>query len=103
MDDLNLELKAQSQVPKVKDLCDSLGFKASSDRPHNSLTDSTHLWRRQYTTSDGTPGNQLLDWKSSKVQGDLRRMARDYLEVGGYGFRHWPPQSDLEYPEDQSE
>ena len=98
----------QKDIPKVKELCDSLGFRAASSRPHNLLTDSTHVWRRQYITKDGVQGKDLREWKLPKVRAGLEEMATAFLDDGHYGERHWPamgypsPRDVPEYPKDRS-
>ena len=69
---------AQKDVPRVKEICDLLGFRASSTRPHHCLTDATHLFRRSYVTATGVSGKDLMVWKSS--QDELKHMAADFLE-----------------------
>lgn len=97
----------QNRIPKVKDLCQALGFGVSIERPEQDLKDSTQNWRKQYITSDGTFGKDLKEWRSAKTQNDLLAMSRDYLEIGGWGMSHWPssgnesPRDIPEYPRDQ--
>ena len=97
----------QNQIPKVKTLCEELGFGHSYDRLESSLKESTQLWRKQFKTKDGIPGMDLTNWRSVQVQNDLTHMTKEYLSKGGYGFKYWPPKGDLspnripEYPKDQ--
>ena len=97
---------AQKDILKVKELCDILGFRAASSRPHNLLTDSTHVWRRQYLTKDGIRGKDLREWKSLRVRTALYDMAAAFLEEGDYGERFWPaegyqsPRDVPEHPKD---
>ena len=97
----------QNQIPKVKHLCQALGFGGPHDKSEHDLKDSTQSWRKQYVTSDGTRGKDLKEWRSPKTQNDLLCMTRDFLESGGYGVQHWPtkgiasPRQILEFPIDQ--
>ncbi|CAD6582079.1 MAG: hypothetical protein ASARMPREDX12_000749 [Alectoria sarmentosa] len=72
------------------------------------MTESTHDWRRTYTTPNGAPGKDLID---PKCTDDLSDMAHAYLE-SGYGEVYWPakgcasprgvpsPRVPPEYPKD---
>ena len=95
---------AQKDIPRVKELCDLLGFGTPLAGPHHILTDSTHSWRRRYLTDSGIPGKDLKEWKSPQTQTDLEQMARKFLEDGGYGQRLWPMGSifmKLRYPDNR--
>ena len=81
---------AQKEVPKIRDLCESLGFRTSSDRPQHQLTDSTHVWRRKWRTEGNVAGKDLKTWKAPEVQAQLLRMTLAYLEGGGHGPKLWP-------------
>ncbi len=97
----------QNQIPRVKDLCQALGFGNTYDRTEQVLKDSTQSWRKHYKTSEGIPGKDLTEWRTAKMQEDLWRMSKDYLDGGGYGMIHWPsqgkasPRSVPEYPRDE--
>ena len=78
----------QKDIPKVKEICDSLGFQAGSSRPHFQLADVTHEWRRRYRTEDGTPGTELKEWRNLKTQDGLDSMAEEFLERRGEQL--WP-------------
>lgn len=97
----------QNQIPRVKDLCQALGFGNTYDRTEQDLKDSTQIWRKQYKTTEGVPGKSLTEWRTIKTQEDLWFMSKDYLDIGGYGRYHWPskgkasPKSVLEYPRDE--
>lgn len=83
---------APTKIQTVTELCEELGFGSDTTRPASQLTDSIHRWRKEYKTRDGTPGTDLLDWKSRSVQEGLKEMTREFLEGGGYGAKIWPPQ-----------
>ena len=102
-----MALIAQRDVPRIKDICDSLGTQTSSARSRYELASTTHGWRREFVTEDGIRGRDLRDWNSWEVQDDLHRMTVEYLEKGGYGHQYWPaedclsPRTNLEYPKDK--
>lgn len=90
----------QKDIPRVKQLCESLGFRSGSDRPHFQLTDLTQQWRRQYRTKHGTLGSELKEWRNPKVQDDFESMTKDFLD--NRGPQLWPAGSGfLEYPYDK--
>lgn len=97
---------AQNRIPKVKDLHESLGFGPSFNRPVTDLQDSTHHFRKEYLASDGTPGRDITDWKTTKTQNELLRMTRTFLEDEHYGLKYWSskesasPKRIPEYPKD---
>ena len=99
----------QKDIPRVKELCDLLGFRIGSDRPHFTLTDLTHTWRRQYVADDGTPGNELKEWRNPKTQDGLESMTMSYLGDQGYGEKLWPskhsshPDEFLEYRKNKAQ
>lgn len=94
-------------IPRGRELCDQLGFRLGSARPHSQLLDSTHWWRRHYTTPQGIAGKELKDWKSPQVQYDLDDLVYDYLKSGQYGEKFWPaeglpsPRIVPEFPKDK--
>ena len=97
---------AQNQIPKVRELQEQLGFDGTNGRSPADLGGPTHHFRREYLTSDGTPGRDLKDWKSSRTQAELLRMARTFLEDEHYGIKFWSASANssskrvLEYPKD---
>ena len=99
---------AQNQIPKVRELQKQLGFDGTDGRSPADLRDATHHFRREYLTSDGTPGRDLQDWKTSRTQTELLRMARAFLEDEHYGMKFWSASANssskrgLEYPKDSS-
>lgn len=106
---LRIPMMPQSRLPKVKELCEALGFGSASGRPSIDLTESTQSWRKQYRTSDGVAGKDLLEWRQQMIRHALMKMALDYLELGGYGRRHWPSvrseslRNVPEYPRDDQQ
>ena len=97
---------AQNQIPKVRELHEQLGFDGTAGKSLADLRDATHHFRREYLTSDGTPGRELKDWKTSRTQTELLRMARTFLEDEHYGMKFWSVSANsaskrgLEYPKD---
>lgn len=97
---------AQNQIPKVRELQEQLGFDGTDGRSSADLKDATHHFRREYLTSDGMPGRELKDWKTSRTQTELLRMARTFLEDERYGMKFWSASANssskrgLEYPKD---
>ena len=97
---------AQNQIPKIRELQEQLGFDGTAGRSPADLRDSTHHFRREYLTSDGTPGKELKNWKTPRTQAELLRMARTFLEDEHYGMKFWaanaklPSNRGLEYPKD---
>ena len=97
---------AQNRIPIVKELHESLGFGPAFNRSVADLKDSTHHFRKEYLTSDGTAGRDLTDWKTLKTQNELSRMTRTFLEDEHYGLKYWPsrgsasPRRIPEYPKD---
>lgn len=90
----------QKDIPRVKELCDSLGFRMGSDRPHFQLVDHTHKWRREFVTDDGIPGTELKEWRNPKHQDGLECMTEAFLESRGEAL--WPEMSGfLEYPSEK--
>lgn len=102
-----MSIPAIKDLLKVGDICDTLGFRKSSDRPHRILQDSTKDWRLNWRTKHGKSGSELLDWYSLKDQSRLQRMVTEYLDEGGYGEKFWSTNNqDLQpgipvYPEDK--
>ena len=96
----------QSQIPQIRELQDKLGFDSTDGRSPADLRDATHHFRKEYLTSDGTPGRDLKDWKTSRTQAELLRMARTFLEDERYGVKFWSASANssskrgLEYPKD---
>lgn len=100
IDDASL-VPLPTQVPNLVELSETLGFVTSATRPNRELAESTHCWRRHYVCDDGTPGTELLDWKSSLVRTELKKMTKRYLNGSGYGER-WgehprPKELQLQY------
>ena len=97
---------AQNQIPKVRELQEQLGFDGTTGNSSADLRDATLHFRREYLTSDGTPGRELRDWKTSRTQTELSRMARIFLEDEHYGMKFWSASANsaskrgLEYPKD---
>ena len=97
---------AQSQIPQIRELQEKLGFDGSDGRTPAELRDATHHFRKEYLTSDGTPGRELKDWKSSRTQAELLRMAWTFLADELYGMKFWPASTNssskrgLDYPKD---
>lgn len=97
---------AQSRIPKVKELYESLGFGSAFKRPTADLAESTHSWRKEYITHDSIPGRDLRDWKSLSTRNDLEQMAAEFVK-DGRGEKHWPlkgcesPRLIPEYPLDK--
>ena len=97
---------AQNQIPKVRELQEQLGYDGTDGRSPADLRDATHHFRRGYLTSDGTPGRELKDWKTSRTRTELLRMARIFLEDEHYGLKFWSASAKssskrgLEYPKD---
>ena len=84
-----MSIPASNRPFNVGDICDSLGFRRSSDKPHRTLQDSTKDWRQNWRTKDGKSGNELLDWSSPTDQSCLQCMVTEYLDEGGYGEKFW--------------
>lgn len=97
---------AQNQIPRVRELEEQLGFGGTNGRSAADLKDCTHHFRREYLTSDGTPGRDLKDWRTSRTQTELLRMARTFLEDEHYGMKFWSASTNssskrgLEFPKD---
>lgn len=66
-----------SNVPSTRDICDLLGFYGSEAQ--RSCKDSAKKWRKAYTSSDGHPGTELLDWNSTTDQEELKVMVVAFL------------------------
>jgi hypothetical protein len=79
-----------NRIPKVKELQENLGFGPLFNRPARDLQESTHRFRKEYLTGDGTFGKDLVDWKTAKTQNELSRMTRAFLEDEHYGVKYWP-------------
>lgn len=106
MSNTSKTLLAQSQIPQIRELQEKLGFDGRDGRSLADLRDATHHFRKEYLTSDGTPGRDLKDWKNSLIQAELLRMARTFLEDKHYGMKFWSASANssskrgLEYPKD---
>ena len=96
---------AQNQILKIRELQEQLGFDGTRRSP-TDLRDATNHHRREFLTSDGTPGRELKDWKNSRTQTELLRMAQTFLDNEHYGMKFWSPSANsaskrgLEYPKD---
>ena len=93
----------QSQIPKVKELCQALGFGTDRTKIQKYLI----AWRSDYRTASGVSGIYLIDWALEKDRFDLGVMAQRYLETEGHARKHWPssgrasPRIMPEYPTDE--
>lgn len=94
-----------SQIPKVKGLCQALGFGPSWLKFSRSL----NAWRRKYKTASGASGMHVTNWALEMDRFDLGVMAQRYLETEEHARKHWPssgrasPRIRPEYPRDDIE
>jgi hypothetical protein len=77
-----------SEIPKVGELRQSLGFKDQSLLQAKIFNDKLRAFRRQYRTSGGLSGAELHRWKSEEQQADLSQMVDEFLQANGAFF--WP-------------
>ena len=100
---LDDDLIPANQIPKVRDLCQALGFGA----PSHSFLRSLIIWRRNHKTAFGKSGMDITDWTSATERHTLGLMVQHYLETDGHGDRKWPsdgmPRTRLKYPNDEIE
>ena len=96
-----------SNVPPVKELCEKLGFQHALSRQVTDFVDTTRAFRKNYRTSNGTPGTELTDWNQGTIQHELFTMAIKFLDEARNGVRFWSDtrpwseDGDLNYPEDK--
>jgi hypothetical protein len=81
-----------SNIPKVKELREALGFGDQSLLQSKIFNDRLRSFRREYRTSSGFNGTHLHHWKSEEQQAELSRMVNDFLKANGSFF--WPERAD---------
>lgn len=92
-----------TRVPMVKDLCEALGFGASSLPFQKSL----NHWRKNYRTASGKSGMNITNWALETDRYELGVMAQHYLQTGDHARKNWPPSEEAsprvkpEYPKDE--
>jgi hypothetical protein len=81
-----------SNIPKVKELREALGFGDQSLLQSKIFNDKLRAFRREYHTGGGIAGTDLHHWKSAEQQAELSRMVHEFLNANGSAF--WPDRAD---------
>jgi hypothetical protein len=100
--------KFASNIPKVKELRDLLGFEDQSSTLSKIFNDKLRAFRREYRTSGGEAGSELHTWRSKSDQWELSLMVNTFLQDNGNGPYFWPDAPahgetrKLRYPHDKT-
>jgi hypothetical protein len=94
-----------SKIPRVRELCESLGFGKATVTEEQVFIDATDKWRRSYIHGGRQIGADFLAWKKPDVQEILDQMARQFILQDNNGAKFWSTTrpwrhgSDLHFPD----
>ena len=80
-----------SKIPRVSKLSEELGFRLYT-RKKTPLYLAVVQWRNTYVTRDGVPGYDLLNWKSTETNDELKIMTLRFLD--DHGKELWPKEGN---------